>query len=196
MSQFSTESITTPGQRPARVDFNETERGTFVASVKDSLDGFAIRAFSTVEISRAEFDALPFDPRDPSVFGDASMALFTSPAPRPERLDHGVLSIPGRTNSINADLDKYKAAQAKIEKREREDRRFLANERAEAAKPAKAQALALYKAHGKILRAAVKGKLQGTGQTPAEWLKIEAAVRPEWFIKFTAEVVRNAESWG
>ena len=119
MSQYSTGSITTPGQRPVRVDFNETERGTFVASVKDSLDGFAIRAFSTVEISRAE-----------------------------------------------------------------------------AAKPTKAQALALYKAHGKLLRAAVKGKLQGTGQTPAEWLKIEAAVRPEWFIKFTAEVVRNAESWG
>lgn len=111
MSQYSTESITTPGQRPVRVDFNETERGTFVASVKDSLDGFAIRAFSTVEISRAEFD--------PNVFGAASMALFTE---TPKRLDHGVLSIPGRTNTINADLDKYKAAQAKIEKREREGR--------------------------------------------------------------------------
>lgn len=193
MSQFSTESITTPGQRPVRVVFNQLQNGNFQAVVTDALEGYAIKGYDARELSRAEFDALPFDPRDPNVFGAASMALFTA---TPKRLDHGVLSIPGRTNTINADLDKYKAAQAKIEKREREDRRFLANERAEAAKPAKAQALALYKAHGKLLRAAVKGKLQGTGQTPAEWLKIEAAVRPEWFIKFTAEVVRDAESWG
>lgn len=169
MSQFSTESITTPGQRPVRVVFNQLQNGNFQAVVTDALEGYDAR----------EFDALPFDP---NVFGAASMALFTA---TPKRLDHGVLSIPGRTNTINADLDKYKAAQAKIEKREREDRRFLANERAEAAKPTKAQALALYKAHGKLLRAAIKGKLQGTGQTPAEW-----------FIKFTAEVVRDAESWG
>jgi hypothetical protein len=45
-----------------------------------------------------------------------------------ERLDHGVLSIPNRTKNINADLDRYKAEQAKILNRKMEDRKFLYDE--------------------------------------------------------------------
>lgn len=45
-----------------------------------------------------------------------------------ERLDHGVLSIPNRTKNINADLDRYKAEQAKILSRKMEDRKFVYDE--------------------------------------------------------------------
>lgn len=108
-----------------------------------------------------------------------------------QRLDHGVLSMPNRTRNINRDLDKYKAQKAKQDKRDREDRRFLAEQDALARLPVKEQAMALYKQHGPALRKAVKGKLQGTGQTPAEWLKLEAKVKPEWFISFVASVLRE-----
>ncbi len=43
-----------------------------------------------------------------------------------QRLDHGVLSMPNRLNTINRDLDKYKAEQAGIDKRKREDKRISA----------------------------------------------------------------------
>jgi len=49
-----------------------------------------------------------------------------------EKLDHGVLSMPNRTKNINNELDKYKAEQQKIEKRELEDRKFLNSEKQEA----------------------------------------------------------------
>ncbi len=110
-----------------------------------------------------------------------------------QRLDHGVLSIPNRLNTINRDLDKYKTEQAEIDKREREDKRFLSNEREIARRPAREQAEALYKQHGKLLRAKVKGKLQGTGNTPAEWLKIEAKVNPERFIKMAEQIINEAK---
>ena len=42
-----------------------------------------------------------------------------------EKLDHGVLSIPNRTNNINSDLDKYNSEKAKTDKRILEDRKFL-----------------------------------------------------------------------
>lgn len=192
METYSTHAITSPGRRPVRVDFNETERGTFVASVKDAHEGFVIRSFSTVEISRAEFDALPFSDFHPELFSNAAMELFTKPHPVMdiEPLDHGVLSIPNRTKNINRDLDAFKLAQAKKLRAERRERRELAKQDALARKPLEAQALELYKTHGRELRAAVKGKLYGTGQTPAEWLKCEAKARPQWFINWAAEVLR------
>lgn len=42
----------------------------------------------------------------------SSGATAANPA-KPKPLDHGELNIPGRTNGINAELDRYKAAQAK-----------------------------------------------------------------------------------
>lgn len=42
-----------------------------------------------------------------------------------EKLDHGVLSMPNRTKNINSDLDKYKAEQAKANRRLLDDRKFL-----------------------------------------------------------------------
>ena len=49
-----------------------------------------------------------------------------------EKLDHGVLSMPNRTKNINNELDKYKAEQQKIKKRELEDRKFLNSQKQEA----------------------------------------------------------------
>ena len=42
-----------------------------------------------------------------------------------EKLDHGVLSMPNRTQNINSDLDKYKAEKEKQDKKEMSDRKFL-----------------------------------------------------------------------
>lgn len=42
-----------------------------------------------------------------------------------EKLDHGALSMPNRRENINAELDKFKEAKAKQDKREMEDRKFL-----------------------------------------------------------------------
>lgn len=44
------------------------------------------------------------------------------PRPQPAPLDHGELNIPGRTNGINAELDRYKANQAKEAKTERKSK--------------------------------------------------------------------------
>ncbi len=110
-----------------------------------------------------------------------------------QRLDHGILSMPNRLNTINSDLDKYKAEQAKIAKHERDDKRFLADEREIVHKLTREQAEALYKQHGKLLRAKVKGKLQGTGNTPSEWLKIEARVNPERFIKLVEQILKESD---
>lgn len=45
-----------------------------------------------------------------------------------ERLDHGELSIPNRTKNINRDLDRHKAEQAKQQRRDLDDRKFLHEE--------------------------------------------------------------------
>lgn len=110
------------------------------------------------------------------------------------KLDHGELSIPDRTKNIDNDLDKYKADKAKQDKREREDKRFLANEREAARKPARERADELYKQHGKVLRARVKDKIYGTGNTPAEWLKNEARANPENFIKMAEQIISESEA--
>lgn len=111
----------------------------------------------------------------------------------PQPLDRGVLSIPNRTKNINRDLDKYKSEQAKIAKRERADKRFLASEREAARKPAYAQAEALYKQHGKMLRARIKDQIYGTGNTAAEWLKVEMRVNPERFIEMVNQILKEIE---
>lgn len=108
-------------------------------------------------------------------------------------LDHGVLSIPNRTKNINRDLDRYKAELAEKAKRERADKRFLANEREAARKPMREQAEALYKKHGKMLRARIKDQVYGTGNTAAEWLKIEIQVNPERFIKMVNQILREVK---
>lgn len=110
------------------------------------------------------------------------------------RLDHGELSIPNRTKNIDNELDKYKADKAKQDKREREDKRFLADERESARKPARERVDELYKQHGKFLRAHIKDKVYGTGNTPAEWLKNEAKANPEKFIKMVEQVVGESET--
>lgn len=106
-----------------------------------------------------------------------------------QRLDHGVLSIPNRTKNINRDLDRYKAEKAKQNNRKREDRIFLAKEREAARTPVREQAEALYKKHGKMLRARIKDKIYGTGNTPAEWLKNEARANPERFIRMVNQTI-------
>lgn len=42
-----------------------------------------------------------------------------------EKLDHGVLSMPNRTQNINSDLDKYKAEQSKLDKQKLDNVKFL-----------------------------------------------------------------------
>lgn len=111
-----------------------------------------------------------------------------------DKLDHGELSIPNRTKNIDNDLDRYKADKAKQDKREREDKRFLANEREKARQPARERADELYKQHGKLLRASVKDKIYGTGNTPAEWLKNEARANPENFIKMAEQIISESEA--
>lgn len=111
-----------------------------------------------------------------------------------QRLDHGVLSIPNRTKNINRDLDRYKAEKAKRDQRNREDKIFLAKEREAARKPIREQAEALYKQHGKMLRAQLKGKTYGTGCTPAQILKQEIAVNPERFIKMVNKMLSEVQS--
>ncbi|WP_333614523.1 LPD5 domain-containing protein, partial [Psychrobacter sp.] len=110
------------------------------------------------------------------------------------KLDHGELSIPNRTKNIDNEIDRYKADKAKQDKREREDKRFLANEREAARKPARERADELYKQHGKVLRARVKDKIYGTGNTPAEWLKNEARANPENFIKMAEQIISESEA--
>lgn len=111
-----------------------------------------------------------------------------------KRLDHGELSIPNRTKNINADLDKYKADKAKTDKREREDRRFLANEAYQALKADKAAlkdyAWTEYKKHSRQM-------IKDHGQTiptrfgdnltrnlnPRDFLRDEAKYSPERFLR-------------
>lgn len=61
---------------------------------------------------------------------------------------------------------------------------------------AKEQAALLYKQHGKLLRDSVRGKLQGTGNTPADWLKIEAKVNPERFIEMVERIIKESDCEG
>jgi hypothetical protein len=111
-----------------------------------------------------------------------------------KRLDHGELSIPNRTKNINAELDKYKADKAKTDKREREDRRFLANEAYQALKSDKAAlkgyAWTEYKKHSRQM-------IKDHGQTiptrfgdnltrnlnPRDFLRDEAKYSPEHFLR-------------
>lgn len=111
-----------------------------------------------------------------------------------KRLDHGELSIPNRTKNINAELDKYKADKSKTDKREREDRRFLANEAYQALKSDKAAlknyAWTEYKKHSRKM-------IKDHGQTiptrfgdnltrnlnPRDFLRDEAKYSPERFLR-------------
>lgn len=111
-----------------------------------------------------------------------------------KRLDHGELSIPNRTKNIDADLDKYLADKAKADKREREDKRFLANERHKekvlAEKPIKEQAWILYKKHGTAM---IKehctelawrfGDQLTRNINPRDFLRDEAKHSPKNFLK-------------
>ena len=105
------------------------------------------------------------------------------------RLDHGELSIPNRTKNINKELDKYKAEQAKIEKREREDRRFLAQEQRVIDRATeselKAEAWAQYKQHGKAMAVKYADKL-GDFIPPREQLKDMAKFDPKRFLKLVS----------
>lgn len=111
-----------------------------------------------------------------------------------DKLDHGELSIPNRTKNIDNDLDRYKADKAKQDKREREDKRFLASEREAARKPARERADELYREHGKLLRARIKDKVYGTGNTPSEFLKAEISANPERFIKMAEQIISESEA--
>lgn len=111
-----------------------------------------------------------------------------------KRLDHGELSIPNRTKNINAELDRYKADKAKTDKREREDRRFLANEAYQSLKADKAAlkdyAWTEYKKHSRQM-------IKDHGQTiptrfgdnltrnlnPRDFLRDEAKYSPERFLR-------------
>lgn len=111
-----------------------------------------------------------------------------------KRLDHGELSIPNRTKNINAELDRYKASKEKKDKREREDRRFLANEAYQSLKADKAAlkdyAWAEYKKHSRQM-------IKDHGQTiptrfgdnltrnlnPRDFLRDEAKYSPERFLR-------------
>ena len=105
------------------------------------------------------------------------------------RLDHGELSIPNRTKNINKELDKYKAEQAKIEKREREDRRFLAQEQRVIDRATenelKAEAWAQYKQHSKAMAVKYADKL-GDFIPPREQLKDMAKFKPKRFLKLVS----------
>ncbi|WP_198331483.1 hypothetical protein [Psychrobacter aquimaris] len=110
------------------------------------------------------------------------------------RLDHGELSIPNRIKNINAELDRYKVDKAKTDKREREDRRFLANEAYQALKSDKAAlkkyAWTEYKKHSRQM-------IKDHGQTiptrfgdnltrnlnPRDFLRDEAKYSPENFLR-------------
>ena len=126
--------------------------------------------------------------------GKAERAISAVFAKDQSPLDHGELSIPNRTKSIDSELDRYKADKAKQDKRDREDKRFLSNERAAAREPARERADELYKQHGKLLRARIKDKVYGIGNTPAEWLKNEAKANPENFIKMVEQLMGESEA--
>lgn len=110
------------------------------------------------------------------------------------RLDHGELSIPNRTKNINAELDKYKAEKVKTDKREREDRRFLANETYQTLKADKAAlkeyVWAEYKKHSRQM---IKdhgydmsirfGDNLTRNLNPRDFLRDEAKYNPENFLK-------------
>lgn len=111
-----------------------------------------------------------------------------------KRLDHGELSIPNRTKNINSELDKYKADQAKKDKREREDKRFLANEAYQALKSDKA-ALKDYAwtEYKKYSRKMIKdhsydmsirfGDNLTRNLNPRDFLRDEAKYNPENFLR-------------
>lgn len=122
-----------------------------------------------------------------------------------KRLDHGELSIPNRTKNINAELDRYKADKAKTDKREREDRRFLANEAYQALKSDKAAlkdyAWTEYKKHSRKM-------IKDHGQTipthfgdnltrnlnPRDFLRDEAKYSPEQFLRILDWHLDNASN--
>lgn len=73
---YSTCNINKPGDRPIVVKFDERDDGTVQAYVVDAHEGFAIADYQAAVLTKAEFDALPFDQNDPSVFGDAALLIF------------------------------------------------------------------------------------------------------------------------
>ena len=122
-----------------------------------------------------------------------------------KRLDHGELSIPNRTKNIDAELDRYKADKAKTDKREREDKRFLANEAYQALKANKVAlkdyAWTEYKKHSRQM-------IKDHGQTipthfgdnltrnlnPRDFLRDEAKYSPEQFLRILDWHLDNASN--
>lgn len=104
--------------------------------------------------------------------------------PNPQRLDHGVLNIPGRTGSINAELDRYKASQ---------QRKAAADARARttAAKAARAEAKALLVLHEAGM-VAKHGAQFGAAALKAK-LKSMAHFEPEALVKMLAKFAAEQE---
>lgn len=122
-----------------------------------------------------------------------------------KRLDHGELSIPNRTKSINVELDRYKADKAKADKRKNEDRRFLANEAYNALKADKKAlseyAWAEYKKHGtKIIKkhgrdTSMKfGDFMTRNLNPRDFLRDEAKHNPKNFLKILDWYLGNSDT--
>lgn len=142
---------------------------------------------SAIKLTKFMLDKAGFETKDYEV-----LSRHASTQLKP--LDHGELSIPNRTKNIDRDLDKYLAQKSKEDKRDYEDKKFLANERYEAKKlleqPTKEEAWVQYKKHGTAMikkHGAQLAFLFGDSLTrnlnPRDFLRDEAKHSPKRFIK-------------
>ena len=142
---------------------------------------------SAIKLTKLMLDKAGFESKDYKVLNQHASA-------QPKPLDHGELSIPNRLKNTDRELDKYLAQKAKEDKRESEDKRFLANERSKVKKaleqPTKEAAWVQYKEHGTAMikkhgvqLAWLFGDSLTRNLNPRDFLRDEAKYNPKDFLK-------------
>lgn len=105
------------------------------------------------------------------------------------RLDHGELSIPDRTNNIDSEIDSYKRDKAKLDAKKLDAVKAKNTEKAAAEKdrllPIKEQAQVEYKQYGTAMVKAYKEKLDAKGVNARDFFRDEAKYNPEAFLKLS-----------
>ena len=105
------------------------------------------------------------------------------------RLDHGELSIPNRTNNIDSEIDSYKRDKAKLDAKKLDAVKAKNTEKAAAEKdrllPIKEQAQVEYKQYGTAMVKAYKDKLDAKGVNARDFFRDEAKYNPEAFLKLS-----------